>query len=57
MRNFAEENVYRKSKYRFYVQKLFLKNYAIYEIMWKNMVQSDRPQITVQYGACALHAG
>jgi len=35
----------------------FSKNQAIYEIMWENMVQPDRPQMTIQYGACALHAG
>jgi hypothetical protein len=29
---------------------------ALNEIMWENMVQPDRPQITLQYGACALHA-
>jgi hypothetical protein len=25
----------------------FFKNRAVYEIMWKNTVQSDRPQTTV----------
>jgi len=30
---------------------------AVYEVMWKNMVEPDRPQMTLQYGACALHAG
>jgi hypothetical protein len=25
--------------------------------MWKNVVQPDRPRTTIQYGACALHAG
>jgi hypothetical protein len=28
----------------------FFENYAVYEIMWKHMVESDRPQITIQYG-------
>jgi len=27
------------------------KNRAVYEIMWKNIVQPDRPQMTAQYGA------
>jgi hypothetical protein len=35
----------------------FPKNRAVYEIMWKNTVQPDRPQMTIQYGACALPAG
>jgi hypothetical protein len=30
---------------------------AVYEIRWKNMVQLDRPQMIIKYGACALHAG
>ena len=30
----------------------FSENRAAYEVMWKNVVQPDRP-----YGACALHAG
>jgi len=29
----------------------------IRKIMWKNMVDSDRPQMVMRYGACALHAG
>jgi hypothetical protein len=35
----------------------FSENRAMYEIMWKNMVEPDRPQIKIQYGACALQAG
>jgi len=34
-----------------------LENHAVCEIMWKNAVGPDRPQTTVLYGACALHAG
>ena len=25
--------------------------------MWKNVVQTDRPHMTIYYGACALHSG
>jgi hypothetical protein len=32
-----------------------LRIHAIYEIMPKDMVQPDSPQITIQYGACTLH--
>ena len=35
----------------------FFENRPVYEITWKNTVQSDRLQMTMQYGACALHAG
>jgi hypothetical protein len=30
---------------------------CLYEIIWENMLQPDGPQITIKYGACALHAG
>jgi hypothetical protein len=32
-------------------------NRAVYEIMWNNIVQLDRLQLTIQYDACALHIG
>jgi len=35
----------------------FLENNGIYEIMWENIVETDRPRMTVQYGSCAFHAG
>ena len=31
----------------FMFKKFFCENCAIYEIMWKNMVDLDRPQITI----------
>jgi hypothetical protein len=33
----------------------FFENRAAYELMWKHTVESDRPQVTKQYGACALN--
>ena len=39
--------MYRKSKHAFCVQNLFPENRAFYEIMWKNVVQPDRPQIII----------
>ena len=35
----------------------FSENRAVYEIMSKNVVEPERPQMTIQYGECALHAG
>jgi hypothetical protein len=35
----------------------FPENRAIYEIMWKNVVEPDSPQITIYYSACAVHVG
>ena len=33
------------------------KNHAIYDIMWKNMVQPERAKMKTLYGACVSHAG
>jgi len=33
------------------------KNASYCEIIWKNKVEPDRPQMTIKYDACALHAG
>jgi len=35
----------------------FSRNRNFYEIMWENMVEPDRQQITRKYGACTWHAG
>jgi hypothetical protein len=45
------QKLYRKSKYKLYVHEHFFKNCAIYGIMWKSVVELERPH------ACALHAG
>jgi hypothetical protein len=31
--------------------KFFPENRAVYEIMWKNMIETDRPQMTIYYCA------
>ena len=46
-----QTNVVDKIKTIFYVRKLFSKNCAVYEIMWKNMVDLERPQVAIYYGA------
>jgi hypothetical protein len=50
----SQTKVYREWKHTFYVQYLFGGNRAIYEIMWKNMVELDRPQMTIRrmHSAC-----
>jgi len=35
----------------------FSENRAGYEMMWKNVVKKDRPEMALQYGACALRVG
>jgi len=37
--------------------EFFSENRAIYEIMWKNVIEFDRPQMTITYGSCFFHAG
>jgi hypothetical protein len=36
--------------------KFVPENHAVYEIMSKNLLQPGKPQMTKQYGACALRA-
>jgi hypothetical protein len=32
-------------------QFFFFENHAVHEIMWKNIVEPDRPQMTISHGA------
>ena len=57
MRNVSEESFRKKSKYIFYVWQLFVDNRTVHEITWRNSVHRKRPQMTLDNGACALHAG
>ena len=41
----------------YFVFQLHFESRAAYEIMWENMADPKRPQMTIQYGARALHAG
>ena len=45
MKNFSDR-IFKEHK-TFYVQKFFSENRAVYEIMWKNIVQPDSPQMTI----------
>jgi hypothetical protein len=44
-----KSEVVEEIKTRFYVQYLFFppENRAVYEIIWKNIVEPDRPQMTI----------
>ena len=46
MRNVLDKIV-QKIKTHIYVQYLFFENRAVCEIMWKNNVEEDRPQMTI----------
>jgi hypothetical protein len=55
MKNVSDDSC-RENQNKFYVQENVYEDLVVYEIMWKNMVEPDRPQITL-YGACAMLAG
>jgi hypothetical protein len=58
MRNCLDKGRRENQNTKFYVQELFFsENRSVYEIMSKNMVEPEGPQMTSQYGACELHAG
>jgi len=40
----------------FTINNFFSENHGVYDVMWKRMVDQDRPQTTIQYGTCALLA-
>ena len=46
-----------KLKTHFMFCNFFPDNRAFCEIMQKNMVQPETPQMITQHGACASHAG
>jgi hypothetical protein len=46
MRNVSDK-ICRENQNMFYVQELFPDNRAVYEIMWKNMVELDWPAMTI----------
>jgi hypothetical protein len=46
LRRFRQK-LQRKSKQTLFVQQLFFENHAVYEIIWKNMIGPDGPQMTM----------
>jgi hypothetical protein len=38
-------------------KKFFPENYPVYEMMWKNILETYRPRMTIKYGVYTLHAG
>jgi hypothetical protein len=51
-----QTNGVEKIKAQFLCSITFSENRAVYEIMWENMVEPDRPLMTI-WRICALHAG
>jgi hypothetical protein len=52
---FQTEDI-KKIKKIFMLKSFSPENLAVYEITLKNMVEANKPQMTVSYGACALDA-
>jgi len=42
-----QTKVVEKIKTHFMLNKTFPGNLAVYEVMWKNFVESDKPQMTI----------
>jgi hypothetical protein len=47
MRNVSDKSCTGNQNALFYVQYFFSESLAVYEIMWKNIVQPDRPLMTI----------
>ena len=61
-RQFTELENFQKNICRENLNKPFIfnnsaENNTVYEIMWKNVVEPDRPQMMLSYDACILHVG
>jgi len=50
-------NVVEKSRAQLSSVSFFSKNSASCEITWKNVGETDRPQLTMWYGPCPLDTG
>jgi hypothetical protein len=57
MRNILDQSYRGNQNTHFVFHNFFFENRAVYEIMWKNVAVRGRPQMTIEYGACALYAG
>ena len=57
MRNVLDKSCRENRNTHFIFKNFFSKNRTVYEIMPKNMVENERPQMTSQYGAYAFDAG
>ena len=53
----SDESCREKQNIHFVFNNFFLENHAVYDIMWKNIVQPDRPQMTIgrMRFACRIH--
>jgi hypothetical protein len=57
MGNVLDKSCRENKNTHFMLNIFFSENLTVDEIMWKNVVVPEGPQVTSQYGAYALHAG
>jgi len=57
MRNVAGKTRIENQNAHCVFRNYFCENHALYEKMWKNIVERGRPQMTIAYGASTLHVG
>jgi hypothetical protein len=57
MRNISDKDVEKIKTSILRSAEFFLENRALCEIMWKNVVEPNRPQMTIQFSACPLYVG
>ena len=55
MRNVSDKFVAKIKAHILCAINFFFEKRAVYEIMWKDTVEQDRPQMAIQCGAGALH--
>jgi hypothetical protein len=57
IRNVSDKSCRENQNTHFVFSIFFSEKRAVCGVMWENIVEGGRPQMTIQYGACALHAG
>ena len=57
MGNILDKSCRENQNTRFVINDFLPENRTVYEIMSKNVVETEGPQMTSQYGAYALRAG
>jgi hypothetical protein len=57
MRNVPDKSCGENQHTCFDAQYTFSENLALYEFVWKNLVEPEWPQMIIYYGAWALQSG
>jgi hypothetical protein len=57
MRDISNRSCRENPTIHFVFSNSFSERRAVYEIMWKNLVEPGRPQMTISYEASAFYAG